>query len=661
MPGRITQEANRDGPVSLKREFVAHTKFVSCLHIGRRSKRVLVTGGEDNRVNIWRIGKPGNILSLQALQSSVRSVKFDQNEQNVAAGSSGGSIKLLNLSAGGKVARAFTGHRSECLSVDFGPFGKYLASASQDTNVKIWDIRRKDCIETYRGHSGRVTKVIFSPDGRWLASGSDDGTAKIWDLKAGKLLHNFHTHRGAITAMNFHPTDFIFLTAAKDRKLKLWDLEDFSIIASSGAISSAPMIGAFSTEGERYLTAAADSLRVWQVDPLSSLGSTDVAWHSHNGKLGDMVAHSDGSATVCAMDQSFVSTWTVNVDRIVSGKSDIVEEVDDLYEEDFEIDGKEEEEEEEEEEDKRKTHQQKTQSPKSRGGEDKHHQRRKNMKSPIVTDDENRKRIRDIRKMKQERKNQLSRRTLDFQVKVKEKEKNNTNRGTGNAITDRSGGYFEQKYDTKPSPKKITTPGNERVRNHKLVSQMKKRDQRANRINTHTRGSSARESDNIVMEMRGNSIIRKSSPGTTRSHHSPTTTTTRTDNSTNSSSTTVSRMNPDTKMRRNGNESHRDIPSVDTLIADIVKTNEQFSTSGRHRSIETGMGGSFKAYVNGGSSGASNIISPRKEEKEQKEEPKPMSGLETLQNAIRADQGHLFEVLVSRKRELNVINSLWQR
>jgi hypothetical protein len=41
---------------------VAHTSNVNCLKIGKKSSRVLVTGGEDHKVNMWAIGKPNAIL-----------------------------------------------------------------------------------------------------------------------------------------------------------------------------------------------------------------------------------------------------------------------------------------------------------------------------------------------------------------------------------------------------------------------------------------------------------------------------------------------------------------------------------------------------------------------------------------------------------------------
>lgn len=77
------------------------------------------------------------------------------------------------------VVRTLTGHRSNCTSVDFHPFGEFFASGSLDTNLKIWDIRKKGCIHTYKGHTRGVNAIRFTPDGRWVVSGGEDNTVKV--------------------------------------------------------------------------------------------------------------------------------------------------------------------------------------------------------------------------------------------------------------------------------------------------------------------------------------------------------------------------------------------------------------------------------------------------------------------------------------------------
>ncbi len=43
-------------------EFVAHGASVNALALGHKSGRVLVTGGDDKKVNLWAVGKPNCIM-----------------------------------------------------------------------------------------------------------------------------------------------------------------------------------------------------------------------------------------------------------------------------------------------------------------------------------------------------------------------------------------------------------------------------------------------------------------------------------------------------------------------------------------------------------------------------------------------------------------------
>ena len=65
-------------------------------------------------------------------------------------------MKLWDLEQA-KVIRTLLGHRAPCISVEFHPYGDFFASGSLDTNLKIWDIRRKSCIQTYKGHTQGVS------------------------------------------------------------------------------------------------------------------------------------------------------------------------------------------------------------------------------------------------------------------------------------------------------------------------------------------------------------------------------------------------------------------------------------------------------------------------------------------------------------------------
>jgi len=75
--------------------------------------------------------------------------------------------------------RTITGHRSNCTAVEFHPFGEFFASGSSDTDLKIWDIRKKGCIHTYKGHTRGIRTIRFTPDGRWVVTGGEDHIVKV--------------------------------------------------------------------------------------------------------------------------------------------------------------------------------------------------------------------------------------------------------------------------------------------------------------------------------------------------------------------------------------------------------------------------------------------------------------------------------------------------
>ncbi|GAB2284969.1 hypothetical protein Dimus_019424 [Dionaea muscipula] len=291
-------------------EFVAHASTVNCLKIGRKSSRLLVTGGEDHKVNLWAIGKPNAIVSLSGHTSGIDSVSFDSSEVLVAAGAASGTIKLWDLEEA-KVVRTFTGHRSNCISVDFHPFGEFFASGSLDTNLKIWDIRRKGCIHTYKGHSRGVNAIRFTPDGRWVVSGGEDNTVKLWDLTAGKLLHDFKCHEGQIQCIDFHPHEFLLATGSADKTVKFWDLETFELIGSAGPESTGVRCMTFNPDGKTLLCGLHENLKVFSWEPIRCHDTVDVSW----SRLSDVNVH-EGKLLGCSYNQSCVGVWVVDISRI---------------------------------------------------------------------------------------------------------------------------------------------------------------------------------------------------------------------------------------------------------------------------------------------------------------------------------------------------------
>ncbi|KAA0195453.1 Katanin p80 WD40 repeat-containing subunit B1, partial [Fasciolopsis buskii] len=217
------------------------------------------------------------------------------------------------------VVRALSGHTSGISSLDFHPFGNFVTSGSVDSLVKLWDVSRKGCINTYRGHSGGVNMVRFSPDGKWVVSGGEDGLVKLWDLSAGRLLAELPGHTGPVTAVAFHPTVLLLATASADRTVRLFDLENFTQIAMSGTELNASVIRriAFHPDGVCLYVANIDYLKIYDYENMACLETVHVGWRTAGG-LDDMaIAPSFNQLVGASISNSLVSTYVVDIKSCV--------------------------------------------------------------------------------------------------------------------------------------------------------------------------------------------------------------------------------------------------------------------------------------------------------------------------------------------------------
>lgn len=81
----------------------------------------------------------------------------------------------------------------------------------------------------WAAHSNMVVGLSYSPDGRWLASASRDRTVKLWEAASGKLLHTFTGFSNVLFAVSFS-SDGRRLAGGGWGVVHVWDAASHEVI-----------------------------------------------------------------------------------------------------------------------------------------------------------------------------------------------------------------------------------------------------------------------------------------------------------------------------------------------------------------------------------------------------------------------------------------------
>lgn len=86
------------------------------------------------------------------------------------------------------------------------------AIVCDDFVVRVIDVAARRLVRRLAGHSNRISDVAFSPDGRWLATASLDRSLRVWDLPTGRCV-DWLAFDAAPTTLAFSPTGEYLATA----------------------------------------------------------------------------------------------------------------------------------------------------------------------------------------------------------------------------------------------------------------------------------------------------------------------------------------------------------------------------------------------------------------------------------------------------------------
>ncbi len=125
--------------------------------------------------------------------------------------------------------------------INFHPHETIFVSGGDDSKIKVWNYKTKQCMFTLVGHTDYIRTTFFHPKMPWIVSASDDQTVRIWDYDNRKLVADLVGHNHWVMCAAFHPTDMYVASASLDMTVRVWNIASLRKKQSANAIQTIAM------------------------------------------------------------------------------------------------------------------------------------------------------------------------------------------------------------------------------------------------------------------------------------------------------------------------------------------------------------------------------------------------------------------------------------
>ncbi|CAM9905965.1 unnamed protein product [Ectocarpus sp. 13 AM-2016] len=122
--------------------------------------------------------------------------------------------------------QAIEAHSSGVNGAVFEKGGVLLATAGDDSYVKVWDpgSGRQRAALKGAAHKGMAAMITVDIHGDLVCGGASDGSCTVWSLRTSREQARLTGHQQKVCAVSFCDTGQRLVTGSQDCSIKVWDL-----------------------------------------------------------------------------------------------------------------------------------------------------------------------------------------------------------------------------------------------------------------------------------------------------------------------------------------------------------------------------------------------------------------------------------------------------